>query len=80
MSDKTTTAPAPFDPLLSEKQVRELTTLSHNEIHKRRRAGTFPEPEPIGGRRVAYRQSAIAAWLSDPTGWTKDKHAGAQAA
>lgn len=61
--------PPTLDPLLSEKTVRQLTSLSHNEIHKRRRAGTFPEPEPIGGRRVAYRQSHIAAWLADPTGW-----------
>lgn len=40
--------------LWSEKRVRELTSLSHNEIHKRRLAGTFPNPEHIGGRRVAY--------------------------
>ena len=55
--------------LWSEKQVRELTSLSHNEIHRRRIAGTFPRPEPIGGRRVAYRASEVMDWLKNPTGW-----------
>jgi prophage regulatory protein len=60
-----------MDPLLSPDMVQQLTTLSTTEIHRRRKAGTFPEPEPIGDRRVAYRQSVIAAWLSNPMGWRK---------
>ena len=55
--------------LWSEKRVREVTSLSHNEIHRRRIAGTFPRPEPIGGRRVAYRASEVMDWLKNPTGW-----------
>lgn len=60
-----------MDPLLSPSKVQEITTLSTTEIHRRRKAGTFPEPEPIGNRRVAYRQSVIASWLSNPMGWRK---------
>ena len=77
MAELPTPDASALDPLLAPKKVCEITSLSLSEIHRRRQAGTFPDPEPIGDRRVAYRQSVIAAWLADPMGWGRTKPAGA---
>lgn len=37
--------------------------LSRQEIWRRRRAGTFPEPVRFGSRRVGYSAEEIAAWM-----------------
>ncbi|HNT87409.1 MAG TPA: AlpA family phage regulatory protein [Candidatus Hydrogenedentes bacterium] len=37
--------------------------LSRQEIWRRRRAGDFPEPIRLGGRRVGYPRQEIEAWI-----------------
>lgn len=53
-----------LDPLLERETVERLTTLSKSEIYRRIAAGSFPRQVPIGRRRVAWRQSEIAAWIA----------------
>lgn len=37
--------------------------LSRQELWRRRRDGTFPEPIQLGGRRVGYPRDEVEAWL-----------------
>ena len=43
--------------------VRVATGLSRSTIYERVRLGTFPAPVPLGGRRVGWAESEIAAWI-----------------
>ena len=48
--------------LLSMKDVERETSLSKWTINRRRAAGTFPKPVPIGGGRVAWTERSNKAW------------------
>ncbi|MEL7546821.1 MAG: AlpA family phage regulatory protein [Pseudomonadota bacterium] len=51
--------------LLSQEDVVQTVGLSRQELWRRRRAGTFPRPVKLGGRRIAYVKSEIEAWIAD---------------
>ena len=50
------------DRLLNKWAVEERTSLDITTIYRKMKAGTFPQPVRIGRRRVAWRESDIAAW------------------
>ena len=49
--------------LLSFAQVQARVGLSHSEIYRRVRAGTFPKPLKLGPRCVRWRSSEIDSWI-----------------
>jgi prophage regulatory protein len=44
------------------RAVEERTSLDITTIHRKMEAGSFPQPLRVGRRRVAWRESDIAAW------------------
>lgn len=52
------------DRLLNKWAVEERTSLDITTIYRKMKAGTFPQPVRVGLRRVAWRESDIAAWLA----------------
>ena len=59
---KPTDTPA-VRPMLSMEQVRQLVPLSHCQIYRMMKAGTFPRSIKIGLHRIAWMQSDIAEWI-----------------
>lgn len=51
--------------LLSIKDVKAITTLSHTTIYKKIKLGEFPKPLKITGKSSAWRYSDIAKWIED---------------
>ena len=54
----------PDERLLNKWQLEERTGLDITTIYRKMKAGTFPQPVRVGKRRVAWRESDIAAWQS----------------
>ena len=52
------------DRLLNKWAVEQRTSLDITTIYRKMKAGTFPQPVRVGKRRVAWRESDIAAWQS----------------
>lgn len=52
------------DRLLNTRSVVEATTLSRPELHRRVLDGRFPAPLRLGERRVAWRASDVAQFIS----------------
>jgi predicted DNA-binding transcriptional regulator AlpA len=50
--------------ILSERQVSDWLGLSEPTLFRHRRDGTGPSFIRLSARRVAYRRSAVEAWLS----------------
>jgi prophage regulatory protein len=50
------------DRLLNKWAVERETSLDITTIYRKMKAGTFPQPVRVGKRRVAWRESDIAAW------------------
>jgi predicted DNA-binding transcriptional regulator AlpA len=50
--------------ILSERQVSDWLGLSEPTLFRHRRDGTGPRFIRLSTRRVAYRRSAVEAWLS----------------
>ena len=50
------------DRLLNKWAVERQTSLDITTIYRKMKAGTFPQPVRVGKRRVAWRESDIAAW------------------
>jgi predicted DNA-binding transcriptional regulator AlpA len=50
--------------ILSERQVSDWLGLSEPTLFRHRRDGTGPTFIRLSARRVAYRRSAVEAWLS----------------
>ena len=48
--------------LLDKWAIEERTSLDITTIYRKMQAGTFPQPVRVGKRRVAWRESDIAAW------------------
>jgi prophage regulatory protein len=53
------------DRLLNKWAVEERTSLDITTIYRKMKAGTFPQPVRVGRRRVAWRESDIAAWQAN---------------
>ena len=53
------------DRLLNKWAVEERTSLDITTIYRKMKAGTFPQPVRVGRRRVAWRESDIAAWQAE---------------
>lgn len=56
-----------IDRFLRLDEVLHITGLGRNTVYRRIREGTFPKQIRIGPNSVAWRQSAITMWMSDPT-------------
>jgi prophage regulatory protein len=56
------TAALRADRLLNKWAVEKQTSLDITTIYRKMKAGTFPQPVRVGKRRVAWRESDIAAW------------------
>lgn len=57
---------------LTKKEVRYLSTLSPTEIARREARGAFPKRVPLSEYpkgRVAWRDTDLAEWMADPTGY-----------
>ena len=53
------------DRLLDKWAVEERTSLDITTIYRRIKNGTFPAPLRVGLRRVAWRESDVAAWQNN---------------
>jgi predicted DNA-binding transcriptional regulator AlpA len=51
------------DSLLSERQVSDWLGISEPTLFRHRRDGTGPAFVKLSARRIAYRCSAVKAWL-----------------
>jgi predicted DNA-binding transcriptional regulator AlpA len=51
--------------ILNERQVSDWLGLSEPTLFRHRRDGTGPAFIRLSARRVAYRRSAVEAWLSE---------------
>jgi len=49
--------------LLSRQKVQNKTTLSRSSIYDLIARGEFPKPLKVSGRRVAWLESAVDAWI-----------------
>ncbi|MHC5193231.1 helix-turn-helix transcriptional regulator [Pseudomonas frederiksbergensis] len=58
-----------LDRFLKEREVIEVTTLSHATLWREVKKGAFPKPVRISPGRVGWRESAIANWQQDPEKW-----------
>lgn len=52
------------DALIALPEVRRLTSLSKPVIYKLVREGSFPRQVRVASNRVAWRRSAIVAWIA----------------
>ncbi|MGH8419982.1 MAG: helix-turn-helix transcriptional regulator [Pseudomonas sp.] len=62
-----------IDRFLRLEEVLHLTGLGRNTVYRRIREGTFPRQIRIGPNSVAWRQSEISQWMSDPNRLALDK-------
>ncbi len=51
--------------LISLNEACRLTSLSRTAINVRRAAGTFPQPIPLDGRRIAFVRQEVESWIAD---------------
>jgi prophage regulatory protein len=56
--------------LLSRQKVQSKTTLSRSSIYDMIAKGEFPKPVKISGRRVAWLEASIDAWIQSRTAST----------
>ena len=54
-----------FDRLIRIKELKGLIGLSHASIYRHISNGNFPKPVHLSQRCVAWRMSAIEAWIKD---------------
>ncbi len=52
------------DRLLDKWELEKQTSLDITTIYRKMKEGTFPQPVRVGKRRVAWRESDVAAWQS----------------
>jgi len=51
--------------LISLNQACDLTSLSRTAINRYRAEGRFPQPVPIGFRRIAFVRGEVEQWVRD---------------
>ena len=56
-----------YENLLDRKKVEIKTTLSRSSIYDMIARGEFPKPVKISGRRVAWLESSVDAWIQSRT-------------
>lgn len=66
MSTATATRQPSPGRFLKISDVTRETSLHRATIYRRVGRGEFPAPQPIGGGRVAWRESDIEAWKERP--------------
>ncbi len=71
-----TTAPERYDAIMSIADVVRRTSLSIATIYRRVEAGTFPRKVPLGGRRVGWYESEVAAFVANPVTYRVSEPAG----
>jgi prophage regulatory protein len=49
--------------LVSLNEACKLTSLSRTAINRYRAEGRFPQPVPIGFRRIAFVRSEVIGWI-----------------
>lgn len=54
-----------IEPLLTTREVVELTRLSRVTIHRKRRSGDFPQPLLVSSNRIRWRASDIRGWIDE---------------
>ncbi|PTQ12920.1 DNA-binding protein [Sphingomonas oleivorans] len=59
------------DRLVRLPEVMNRTGLSRTTIYRRMGEGTFPARVPLGRNSVAWYESDIRVWVSNPTAWIK---------
>jgi predicted DNA-binding transcriptional regulator AlpA len=62
MPDTASLAP---DTMLTMQQVRQLIPLSHSQLYRMIKAGTFPRPVRLSPNRIAFSATTINQWLAD---------------
>ncbi|TSE07593.1 AlpA family phage regulatory protein [Mesorhizobium intechi] len=51
--------------LISIKEAARITSLSRTSINEKRAAGKFPQPVPLGDKRIAFVKSEVEQWIRD---------------
>lgn len=51
--------------LISIKEAARITSLSRTSINEKRAAGKFPQPVPLGDKRIAFVKSEVDQWIRD---------------
>lgn len=51
--------------LISIKEAARITSLSRTSINEKRSAGKFPQPVPLGDKRIAFVKSEVEQWIRD---------------
>ncbi|SJM33009.1 helix-turn-helix transcriptional regulator [Mesorhizobium delmotii] len=51
--------------LISIKEAARITSLSRTSINEKRSAGKFPQPVPLGDKRIAFVKSEVDQWIRD---------------
>lgn len=59
------------DNLVLFAEVRQRVKLSRPTIYRKMKAGTFPKSVPISAGLVAWYESDLDRWVSDPMGWSE---------
>lgn len=49
--------------LVSLNEACRLTSLSRTAINRYRAEGRFPQPVPVGFRRIAFVRAEVVAWI-----------------
>jgi len=57
----------PTPRLLTPRDVYSRVCMSRATIHRRVRAGAFPQPVRLGPNRKAWRESDVTAWIEAQT-------------
>ena len=65
--EKNMAATESIDRILCLNEVLHITGLGRNTAYRRIREGNFPKQIQMGPNSVAWRQSAIAQWMIDPS-------------
>ncbi len=51
--------------LISIKEAARITSLSRTSINEKRAAGKFPQPVPLGDKRIAFVKGEVEAWIRE---------------
>jgi prophage regulatory protein len=70
-SDRVFSESKPLERLLRLPEVLTRTGLSKRTIYRLEGAGRFPSRRQLGPRAVGWPESAVNAWIADPTGWAR---------
>ncbi len=60
-------APPPLERLIGRKEVLILIGISNATLWRWIKAGRFPAPMKIGKKKVAWRSSVLAHWITQRT-------------